>query len=111
MATFRVNVRGRSLLGSVLLGIVAIAFLFLLFFFLAAAAAVGVLIGAVVVTRLWWAGRKLRKAARQDAITTEYTVIEREAAPLQRLPDEAPSEDRDPDVDPGNSKTPGGNSR
>ena len=103
MAAFHVNIRGRSLLGTILIGIVAITLLAVLFFFLAAAAVAGAIIGAVVRTRLWWISRKLKKAAAQEILTTEYTVIEPEPAPQQRLPNEAQSGDRPPEAAPGDS--------
>ena len=74
----------------------AVAVVVLAFFFLAAALIAGAVLAAVVFARIWWVSRKLKKAADQEVIITEYTVVEREALP--RLPEEPASEpiDRTP---------------
>ena len=56
------------------------------FFFLVAAVAAGLVVAAVVLVRLWWLKRKLGDAATRHVITTEYTVVERESPPVDRLP-------------------------
>lgn len=78
--------RGRSLLERLLYGIAALAVLALGFFFLAAALVAGALLAGAVLLRYWWLSRRLRKAADAEFITTDYTVIEREASPAPRLP-------------------------
>lgn len=77
-----------GLIGRIAFGIVALVVLVLGFFFLAAALVAGALLAAVVLVRLWWHKRKLVKAAEQEFITTEYTVVERERPPDPRLPPE-----------------------
>ena len=77
---------GRSLLERFLFGIAALAVLVLGFFFLAAALVAGALLAGAILLRYWWISRRLRKAADAGIITTEYTVIEREAPPAPRLP-------------------------
>ena len=68
--------------------ITALIILALAFFFIAAALAVGAVLGTALIARIWWINRKMRKAAEQHILTAEYTVIERESAVRQRLPDE-----------------------
>ena len=78
--------RDRSLPERLLYGIAALALLVLGFFFLAAALVAGALLTGAILLRYWWLSRRLRKAADAEIITTEYTVIEREAPPARRLP-------------------------
>jgi predicted lipid-binding transport protein (Tim44 family) len=52
--------------------------LILAFFFLAAALVAGAILAGVILLRFWWIKRKLRKAADEEYITAEYTVMERE---------------------------------
>jgi hypothetical protein len=73
------NVRERSLFERIVYAILALALLVLGFFFLAAAVVAGAILAGVVLLRLWWLKRKLKKAADREFVTTEYTVIEREA--------------------------------
>jgi hypothetical protein len=68
--------------------ITALVILALAFFFIAAAIAVATVLGTALIARIWWINRKMRKAAEQEILTTEYTVVERESAVRQRLPDE-----------------------
>lgn len=60
------------------LAVVALALAVLAFFFLAAALVAGAIIAAVILVRFWWLRRKLRKAAEEEFIAAEYTVVERE---------------------------------
>lgn len=68
--------------------IAALAILALAFFFIAVAIVVGAVLGAALVARIWWTNRKIRKAAEQQILSTEYTIIERESQVQQRLPDD-----------------------
>ena len=77
---------GRSLLERVLYGIAVLAVLVLGFFFLVAALVAGALLASAILLRYWWLSRRLQKAADAEFITTDYTVIEREAPPAPRLP-------------------------
>jgi hypothetical protein len=70
----------RSLLERLLYGILAIAVLVLGFFFLAAAVVAGAILAGVILLRYWWLRRKLRKAAEQAYITTEYEVVDRDGS-------------------------------
>ena len=88
MAHFHINFRGHSLLGRVVLGTAALAVVVLLFFFLAAAVVVGTIMAIAILTRVWWLKRSLKRAEQAEAITTEYTVIEREPPERASLPDE-----------------------
>lgn len=67
-----------TLAGRIAFGIVALALAVLAFFFLAAALVAGAIIAAVILVRFWWLRRKLRKAAEEEFIAAEYTVVERE---------------------------------
>lgn len=95
MASFHLNLHGRSLLGRVLLGIATLAVAVLLFFFVAAALVVGTVAGIALLARLLWLKRGLKQEERQtEVITTEYTVIERETPAQPRLPDEIQADSR-----------------
>jgi hypothetical protein len=63
----------------------ALVVLVLAFFFLAVAAVAGAVLAAVLFVRIWWIGRKVGKAGRDQVITAEYTVVEREPQPQARL--------------------------
>jgi hypothetical protein len=78
MAIVYLPPRSRSLPERILYGILAVAVLVLGFFFLAAALVAGAILAGVVLLRYWWVRRKLRKAAGQEFITTEYTVVGRD---------------------------------
>ena len=91
MPTVHIDLRGRNPLERILFGIVAAALLVLGFFFLAAALVMGALFAAVLVARVWWASRKIRKAAEREIIAAEYSVIEREGSrAYPRVPDRKP---------------------
>ena len=82
MATVHVNLRERSLLERIVIGILLLAVLVLGFFFLVAALiglSLGSILAAVILLRFWWVKRKLARAAEDEFITTEYTVVERES--------------------------------
>jgi len=81
MATVYLNVRQRSLPERILIAILALALVVLGFFFLAAAVVAGAVLAGVVLLRLWWLKRKLDKAAEQEFVPAEYSVVEREALP------------------------------
>jgi predicted lipid-binding transport protein (Tim44 family) len=70
--------RGRGPLESILYGTLLIAVLVLGFFFLVAALIAGAVLASVILLRLWWLKRKLDRAARDEFITTEYRVVERD---------------------------------
>jgi predicted lipid-binding transport protein (Tim44 family) len=72
------TIRERSLPERILMGMAVLALMVLGFFFLAAALVAGAILAAVVLLRFWWLKRKLRKAAEEEFIATEYTVVERE---------------------------------
>ena len=79
MPTVYIHGRERSLLERIVYAILALALVVLGFFFLAAAVVAGAILAGVVLLRLWWLKRQLKKAADNEFVTTEYTVIEREA--------------------------------
>ena len=68
----------RSLPERIAYAILAVAILVLGFFFLAAALVAGAILAGVVLVRFWWVRRKLKKAADQSFITTDYEVVERD---------------------------------
>jgi len=78
MPTVFIHGRERSLLERIVYAILAVALIVLGFFFLAAAVVAGAILAGVILLRLWWLKRKLKKAADNEFVTTEYTVIERE---------------------------------
>ncbi len=98
------------MLGRILWFITALIILALAFFFITAAIAVGTVLGAALIARIWWLNRKMRKAAEQEILTAEYTVVERESAVRQHLPDEVghplPAEGAPPVPAPVRRKTP-----
>lgn len=47
------------------------------FFFVTVALIVGALLALVIVARLWWISRKLRRARDRDVVEGEYEVVER----------------------------------
>ena len=69
--------------------ITALVVLALAFFFIAAAVVVGAVLGAALIARIWWFNRKIRKAAEDRILTTEYAVVEREPQAGELLPAEA----------------------
>jgi hypothetical protein len=75
-----------AIVGRIVLAAAAVALVVLGFFFLAAALVAGALLGAVILIRLWWLQRKIRKAEEARYLTTEYTVVDRERPPDPRLP-------------------------
>ena len=90
MPTVYLNTRQRSLPERILIAVVALALVVLGFFFLATALVAGAVLAGVVLLRLWWLKRKLEKAAEQEFVTTEYTVVEREALP------DSPADENEP---------------
>lgn len=75
--------------------ITALTILALAFFFIAAAIVVGAVLGAVLIARIWWINRKIRKAAEDRILTTEYAIVEGEPQAGELLPAEtdlAPAE-------------------
>lgn len=77
MAVVYLPPRNRSLPERIAYGVMAFGILILGFFFLAAAVAAGAILAGVVLVRYWWLQRRVRKAAEQEFITTEYSVVER----------------------------------
>ena len=75
-----------AIVGRIVLAAAAVALVVLGFFFLAAALVAGALLGAVILIRLWWLQRKIRKTEEARYLTTEYTVVDRERPPDPRLP-------------------------
>jgi hypothetical protein len=81
----------RSLPERIAYGILAVAILVLGFFFLAAAAIAGSILATMILVRYWWVRRKLKRAADQAFITTEYEVVERDS---NRTPLDVPDDRR-----------------
>jgi hypothetical protein len=69
--------------------ITALTILALAFFFIATAIVVGAVLGAALVAKIWWTHRKIRQAAEDRILTTEYAVVERERQEGELLPVEA----------------------
>jgi hypothetical protein len=49
------------------------------FFFVTVALVAGAIVALVILTRLWWVSRKLRRAQEQTELHGEFTVVERHA--------------------------------
>jgi hypothetical protein len=84
----RTNPRRQGLLERIVYGILLLAVLALGFFFLVAALIAGAILAGVILLRFRWLKRKLAKAARDEFITTEYTVVEREQPRNPQLQDD-----------------------
>ena len=84
------TIEARSWPARILLGIVAIAIFVLGFFFLTVALVAGAIVAVVVLARLWWLTRKVRRAQRDSVIDGEYVVVER--AVLEERPPSPRSE-------------------
>ena len=82
------NPRGQGLLERIAYGVLLLAVLALGFFFLVAALIAGAILAGVILLRFWWLKRKLAKTARDEFITTEYTVVERERPAGPQLRDD-----------------------
>ena len=80
--------RGQNLLERIVYGLLLLAVLVLGFFFLVAALVAGAVLAGIVLLRFWWLKRKLAKAQRDEFITTEYTVVEREQPGNPQLRDD-----------------------
>jgi type IV secretory pathway VirB3-like protein len=86
MPTVHINLRNRSLPERIVYGVLLAAVLVLGFFFLVAALIAGAILALLALARFWWVKRRLKQAADQEFITTEYSVIERER--LESPPEE-----------------------
>lgn len=87
MPTVHIDLRNRSLLERIIYGTLLAGVLVLGFFFLVAALIAGAILALLVLARLWWVKRRLKQAADEEFITTEYSVIERErleSPPVER---------------------------
>ena len=62
----------------IVLAAAALALVVLGFFFLAVALTAGAVLAGVILIRLWWLQRRIRKAEEARYLTTEYTVVDRE---------------------------------
>lgn len=69
--------RSTSWLERVLYTIGALAVIVIGFFFVTVAFFVGALLALVIVARLWWISRKLRRAHNRSVVEGEYEVVER----------------------------------
>ncbi|HET9404136.1 MAG TPA: hypothetical protein VFO57_06115 [Burkholderiales bacterium] len=81
-----IHVSARSLPERIVYGVLLLAVLVLGFFFLVAALIAGAILAGIVLLRFWWLKRRLRKAADEEFITADYTVVERERPAAPRLP-------------------------
>jgi hypothetical protein len=81
-----IETRERSLIERVVLAILALALVALGFFFLAAAIVAGAILAGVILLRFWWLKRKLAKAAEEEFVRAEYTVVENEKLVEPREP-------------------------
>jgi MFS superfamily sulfate permease-like transporter len=57
--------------------VLAAAIIVVSFFFLAIALVAGTMLAVFALLRWWWIARKLRRAAKQDAIEGEYIIVRR----------------------------------
>ena len=86
MAAIRIDLRSRSLLERIVFGMLLLAVLVLGFFFLVTALIAGAILAGIVLLRFWWLKRKLKKAANEEFLTADYTVVERERPAAPRFP-------------------------
>ena len=86
MAAIRIDLRSRSLPERIVFGLLLLAVLALGFFFLVAALIAGAILAGIVLLRFWWLKRKLKKAADEEYLTADYTVVERERPAAARFP-------------------------
>ena len=73
----------------VLYGFVAILVIATGFFFLTVALVAGAIVALVVLARLWWVSRRLRRAQGETEFDGEFAVIERHAL-IQQVDTTAP---------------------
>jgi membrane protein implicated in regulation of membrane protease activity len=76
----------KALAERIVLAVVALALFVLGFFFLAAALVAGGILATIVLLRVWWLQRRMRKAEEASYLTTEFRVVEREGQQDPRLP-------------------------
>ena len=67
-----------AIAGRIVVAAAALALVVLGFFFLAAALIAGGMLAGVILIRLWWLQRRIRKAEEARYLTAEYTVVDRE---------------------------------
>ena len=67
-----------AIAGRIVVAAAALALVVLGFFFLAAALIAGAMLAGVILIRLWWLQRRIRKAEEARYLTAEYTVVDRE---------------------------------
>ena len=69
--------RQTNWLERVLYAIGGLAVILIGFFFITVAFFVGALLALVIIARLWWISRKLRRARDRNVVEGEYEVVER----------------------------------
>jgi hypothetical protein len=75
-----------AIAGRIVLAAAALALVVLGFFFLAAALVAGAVLAGVILIRIGWLQRRIKKAEEDQYLTTEYTVVDRERQQDPRLP-------------------------
>ena len=77
----------------VLYALLAIVLLAVGFFFVTVALVAGAIVALIILARLWWASRKLRRAQERTELEGEFTVVEQHASIRQvdnTIPDRGP---------------------
>ena len=69
--------RRATWLERVLYTIGGVVVLFTGFFFITVAFVVGALLALVIIARIWWIARKVKRAQNRDVVEGEYKVVER----------------------------------
>ncbi|MBI4195336.1 MAG: hypothetical protein HY526_09685 [Betaproteobacteria bacterium] len=69
--------RELNFLEKILYAIVGAVVLVTAFFFLTVAIIAGAFLALAIIARWWWISRKLRRAARDETLEGQYTVVER----------------------------------
>ena len=64
----------------VLFAIGGVAVIVIGFFFLTVAIVVGAILALVIVARLWWLSRQLKRARNRNVMEGEYEVVERSSS-------------------------------
>lgn len=86
----RIATRQASLLERMVFFTLGLVILVAAFFFIGIALIAGAILAGIVLLRLWWLQRKLRRAQQDSYVEGEYTVVETTITD-QRRPPSGPS--------------------
>ena len=86
----RIVTRQTSLIERVVLFALGLMILVAAFFFIGIALIAGAILAGVVLIRLWWLQRKLRREQEDSYVEGEYTVVETSGTDQHPPPDRRP---------------------